>query len=192
MATENSNAIRSGVIATVVGGIALAGLAEIWPPIKGVLGQVWSYVIAVFNALTASYSVPLWVLIIISLLAFSVVVRGVIQLRKHVAPLDPLDYRNYCEAYIEGAKWRWEWQGNRISSLWCYCPSCDIELAYNDRQDHFSFAINGSTETKFICENCYKSVVATIKGGNRSYALGFVEREIRRRIRTKEYVNSLK
>ncbi len=43
---------------------------------------------------------------------------------------------------------------------------------------------NQINKTDFICENCNHSIVATIKGGAKNYAISAVEREIDRRIRT--------
>ncbi len=41
-------------------------------------------------------------------------------------------------------------------------------------------------KTDFVCENC-NTIVAAIKGGDKGYALGAIEREIDRRVRTGEY-----
>ena len=104
-------------------------------------------------------------------------------------------YREYTEDMFHGAKWRWSWDGNKISNLWCFCPSCDAQLVYNDGYE------NMYAKTDFICERCssnetgnyYRApgrVVATAKG-DKDYALGAVEREIWRRIRTGEHASSV-
>ena len=82
-----------------------------------------------------------------------------------------------------GAVWRWRWVGNSISNLWCYCPNCDATLVYVN-QSILDYRVDPKTD--FVCENC-NTIIATIKGGNKEYALGAIEREIDRRVRTGEY-----
>ena len=108
---------------------------------------------------------------------------GVITIFQALRPVEKPDYVLYVEDDIRGAKWRWGWIGNRLSNLWCYCPDCEAVLVY--RYDLIF------EETHFLCENCRHSVVATIKGGDKDYALRAVEREIDRRIRTGEYKSKL-
>lgn len=95
------------------------------------------------------------------------------------------EFSEYTEDMIKNAKWRWEWNRNEVSNLWCFCPQCDATLVYNDSSctDFYTDKNN----TLFICENCNNKIVSDIDGGNKSYALGFVRREIDRRIRTGEY-----
>ena len=108
-----------------------------------------------------------------------------------LSPKSEPEYMNYTEDMLYGAKWRWSWVGGRISNLWCFCPICDAQLVYAE----------GFGETNFICERCpsgepdhlYPShgrVVATVRGGDRYYAVSAAEREVFRRIRTGEKVSS--
>ena len=116
-----------------------------------------------------------WAWIIVFLFA----IVGVITIFQALRPVDKPDYVLYVEDDIHGAKWRWGWIRNRLSNLCCYCPHCDAVIVYR-----YDLILE---ETHFFCENCRHSLIATIKGGNKSYAFGAVEREIDRRIRTGEY-----
>ena len=84
---------------------------------------------------------------------------------------------------IYGLKWRWNWLGEQVQGLWCFCPRCDAQLVYDDNSCH---SVVRDPETLFICEHCSHQVVGRIPGGNRAYALSAVEREIDRRIRVGE------
>ena len=95
------------------------------------------------------------------------------------------EYKSYIEDFMHGAKWRWSWIGNQISNVWCFCPRCDATLVYDDGSCHSFYS--DVNKTNFICENCSRTVVASISGGDKDYAIGAVKREISRRIRTGEY-----
>ena len=91
---------------------------------------------------------------------------------------------------LYGAKWRWSWRDNRISNLWCYCPTCDAQLVPFDSLG----------ETNFLCERCPPlvsdrdresfGVVVMVRPVEKDYVMGAAEREIWRRIRTQENVAS--
>ena len=153
----------------------------------------WAGVIRLWDALKSDYSLPGWAFLIFGLLALIGLVVVVAFLYNIFRPQEEPAYRKYTEDMLYGAKWRWSWNGDKISNLWCFCPTCDAQLVYNDGYD------NMYTKTDFLCERCssnetgnyYRShsrVVATIRGGDKDYALGAMEREIWRRIRTDEYV----
>ena len=187
MANKHPHSVRNGIIATVAGGLIVSAI----PPSRGFLleamSRAWTGVIWVWVALISGYSLPGWVLLIIGLFALV----GLVSLYVVLRPQNEPAYRNYTEDMLYGAKWRWEWTGNNISGLWCFCPSCDAQLVYSE-----SFA-----KTDFICERCspvgedrhYRSqrrVVATVEGGDRHYAVSAAEREILRRIRISANVPS--
>lgn len=99
------------------------------------------------------------------------------------------EFQAYTEDFLFGAKWRWHWVRNSIINLWCYCPSCDATLVYDDSSCHRIF--DDVKKTDFICENCSSQVISSVTGGNKNYAIGAAEREIHRRIRTGEYKKAL-
>ena len=137
------------------------------------LTWLWLGVLWCWEALISSYSLPGWAWIIVFLFA----IIGVITIFRALNLFNKPEYVSYVEDDIFGAKWRWQWRANHISDLWCYCPQCEAVLISND-------SIFGPTV--FICEHCDHSVIATIQGGRKAYALGVVKREIDRRIRTGE------
>jgi len=124
------------------------------------------------------------VLLIISLLALFAIVVIFLIIKENKSP----EFKAYTEDFLFGAKWHWAWAGNTITNLWCYCPSCDATLVYDDSSCRKRYA---DSKTDFICENCRSKVVASIAGGNKNYAIGAVKREIDRRIRTGDYKNTL-
>lgn len=173
MAQDGSNSIRNGVLATVLGGIVLSGLAYLWSPLRIALSWLWKQLVQFVDLFTSSYSVPGWALFLLSIVALPAIVQLLSSLRKNPDP----PHTSYTEDTIYGAKWRWRWNGSDISNLWCFCPRCDSELVYND----ISYG-----KTDFICEHCSHSVVASVTGGDKGYAISSVQREIRRRVRTNQ------
>ena len=180
--SENSfKSIRNGAIASVVAGVILLSV----PALRGYLASfsswAWSVVIWCWEALVTLYSLPGWAWLIILFFAIVGLVNIYLALKGEAS--EP-EFKSYTEDYIHGAKWRWAWAGNQISNVWCFCPSCDATLVYDDSSCRNIMAdIN---KTDFICENCNRKI-ASINGGNKSYATGAIEREIDRRIRINEY-----
>ena len=185
MANKHPHPVRNGIIAAVVGGLILSTIPSLRGFLVEAMSQAWAGVIWVWAALNSDYSVRGWVFLIIGLFALVGLVVGLILLYVVLRPQDEPAHRNYTEDMLYGAKWRWSWNGNELSNLWCFCPGCDAQLVYSE-----SFG-----ETNFICERCspdradrhYRSqgrVVATVEGGDRYYAVSAAKREILRRIRT--------
>ena len=143
--------------------------------------QIWFGIIWTYEALLTSYTVPLWVLIIISVLALTTTIRFLINLQSNTKP----EHLSYKEDFIYGANWRWKWTKNEVSNIQCYCPKCDSLLVYDDSSCHTRYT--DVTKTDFICQNCESQLVTSIHGGNKNYAINAVKREIERRIRTNEY-----
>ena len=143
--------------------------------------QILFGIIWVYEALLTSYNIPLWALILISILALTTAVKFLINLQSSSKP----EHFTYKEDFIYGAKWRWKWSRNEISNIQCYCPKCDSILVYDDSSCHTRYT--DVTKTDFICQNCESKLVTSIHGGNKNYAINAVKREIERRIRTNEY-----
>ena len=183
MPSSDSNSVRNGVIATVVGGIALAGLAELWPPFKSAVVSTWDYLVAFMKLAGQSYQIPGWLIGMTSLLALITIVRFVVEIKKGQSTVQP--HASYVKDSLFGATWRWSWVAGEISSLWCFCPRCDMELVYDDSAARDILRLL-EPKTDFICERCNHQVVASISGGTKSYALSAVRREITRKIRVGE------
>lgn len=153
--------IRYGTIATVSGGIILAVLAELWPPAKAALVWFWERFFAFLGLFSASYSVPGWLVVLLSVLALLTVLRILVGLRSVAVPEAP--HTSYIEDILFGTKWRWSWASNQIRGLWCFCPSCDAELVYDDSSVHNIYS-REDAKTKFICEHCGRRVLGAVEG----------------------------
>lgn len=175
---EQSNSIRNGIIATVGGGIILAALAKVWPPAQVFFLWGWEQVVWFGNLFVRSYAIKGWILIGLILIGLPTIIRLIGMVHKE-AP-----HTKYKNDQIFGSNWEWDWANNKVSNLWCLCPKCHSELIYDDSS--CGLYSRDPSRTDFICEHCNRTV-ASIPGGNKSYALSAVEREIRRRIRTDEY-----
>ena len=180
--SENSyKSIRNGIIASVIAGVVLLTVPAIRGYVLDLLKWLWSGVTWCWSAITESYSLPGWAWLIIFLLAMV----GVINIYLAIRGDNELEFKSYVDDMIFGAKWRWEWIGNSLSNIWCFCPNCDATLVYDDSSCR-SFS-SDVRQTKFICENCGRRVVASVEGGDKDYATSAAEREVHRRIRTGEY-----
>lgn len=189
MAETESHSVRNGVMVTVVGGLILSAILYTIPYLRSLslrfLLWVRSGFLWVWNAVTSSYSAPGWLLLLVGLLALLGVMRVLVALRPENEPT----FKKYTEDMIYGAKWRWCWAGGRVSNLWCYCPTCDATLVYDDSSCR-SYSSRVS-KTDFICERCNNRVVTSINGGDKSYAVGAAERELHRRMRTNEHLSCI-
>ena len=176
--------VRNGVISAVIAGIILMMVPSLRMPVIIFLTWLWLGVLWCWRALVASYSLPGWIWLVVFAFAIFGAIEIFLGIKNAISKPESMskpDYTSYVEDSIFGAKWRWRWEGNAISDLRCFCPRCDGTLVYNETP---------FGETEFLCENCNHSVRATIRGGNKYYAIGAVEREIGRRIRTGEYKNA--
>jgi hypothetical protein len=180
----DSHPVRTGVISTVVGTILVAVLAELWPQSKATLVWLWEHVKLIFRLFTADYSTPGWLLAVLGVVTFLASIRVLAALVRGETDSIPA-YLAYTTDCLYGAKWRWAWNRQGIANLWCFCPSCDSELVYDDSSCR-DILKRSEPRTDFYCEHCDHTRVATVSGGARSYALSAVEREIRRKLRTGE------
>ena len=137
--------------------------------------------ILIYNILLSSYTLPLWMLLIISLFALISIIKFFFSFINNTKA----EYASYIEDSIYDAKWRWKWAKDEIVNIECYCPKCDSLLVYDDSSCHTKYT--EVVKTDFICENCKSQIVTSIHGGNKKYAINAVKREIQRRIRTEEY-----
>ena len=78
MPSDESHVVRNGVIATVVGGIALAILGELWPPVRAAITWFWGKVEFFAGLFGETYPVPGWALTIVSLLALVTIIRAIV------------------------------------------------------------------------------------------------------------------
>lgn len=185
-----THSVRNGVIVTVIGGLILSAILYAIPYARNLLirfiAGVWGSVVWVSKSATSSYSVPGWLLLLLVLLALYSAARILFALRR---PANEPFFKKYTQDMIYEAKWRWSWNGNNVYNLWCFCPTCDATLVYDDSSCR-SYS-HTESKTLFICERCNRRVVTSISGGDKSYAVGAAEREIYRRVRTNEHVSAI-
>ena len=170
--------IRNAVIAAVIAGILLWMLPAAKEYFVRLISWLWSGLLWCWEALLSPYSIPGWALLILVLFAIigiTIVGVAIVASIKKTSIYEHW-YTSYVEDTLHGAKWRWRWEGNSIADLWCYCPRCEAILVYSEGSFY--------GKTDFICENCDRSIIASIPGGDKDYALRVVTREIDRRIRT--------
>ena len=172
--------MRKGLTITVVGGLIVWAITD--PGGYGVRAVTW--IIALFakawHLLMSTVSVYGWILLLLGMLALI----PVVSFCKFVLTRDP-EHLEYTEDHMFGALWRWNWGPRGISDLRCFCPGCQTRLVYHT-SNMSPWDAAPKIQTKFICEHCGDSAVATIQG-ERGYALGVVRREIERRITAGEY-----
>lgn len=183
-APTDSHPIRTGVISTVVGAILLAGLAQLWSTVKVACAWLWMQAKWFVGLFAADYSTPGWILAVLGIVTLVTFIRLMARLARSSAASAPA-HIEYTTDFFHGAKWRWGWSGQNISHLWCFCPSCDSELVYDDSSCN-DILQREAPRTDFICEHCNHTTIATVAGGRKNYALSAIEREIRRKLRTGE------
>jgi len=178
---ENSfKTIRNGAIASIIAGIVLLFIPSIRDFTGKIFAWFWSILVWCWKVLIASYALPGWAWIGIAIFTLIGIISTFIAIRGESSSPE---IKYYTEDFIYNTIWRWRWSGRHISNLWCFCPTCDATLVYDDS----SYYNRTASQTSFICENCSHRVITSINGGNKSYAIGAVEREIERRVRTGEY-----
>ena len=134
-----------------------------------------------YKELLTTYTLPLWLILIISIFASVYIAKLLLSIKFKSKP----EYTAYTQDFIYGTNWKWKWEKEEISDIQCYCPKCDAILIYDDTLSNIKHT--ELSKTDFICENCNSNIVTTIHGGNKNYAINAVKREIERRIRTDEY-----
>lgn len=122
-------------------------------------------------------TIPPWLIITLAI----VFIIGALTLFVSIFVKKPA-YHRYVSDNIYNIKWKWFWKKEKITELFCFCPTCDESLVYDDSSCNNS---SHNKQTKFICEKCHFS--SAINGGNISYSLDIVEREIHRKVRLNEF-----
>ena len=134
--------VIGATVASVLGGVILAALALIAPLRDIAISAVVKGVTWIWNTITASYSIPGWVIMFAALFTVAQVRRWIVA----VASKEDPAYLSYNEDSIEGAKWRWSWKSGGIARLCGFCPTCDSELV--------ACKNNMGRCTDFVCGRC--------------------------------------
>ncbi|PSU45794.1 hypothetical protein C9J12_21380 [Photobacterium frigidiphilum] len=186
MSKKESNPIRNGAIASVIGGIILS----FWTPFRDLLVKVafWCFglLISIWEWLTSSHEVYGWVIVLLVFLSVPTLIEVVsLVVRKKKPGVEEL----YKSDHLFGADWHWYYSNGLIKNLWCLCSSCKSELVYSELvPNRYNFTHDGlEPKTIFSCERC-NTMRCSLRGDKR-HALGTVEREICRKIRNHEWKN---
>jgi hypothetical protein len=174
-----SRKIFIGVVIAVLTACALWFLRHVILPF---CEWVWSSVVVVWNYLLASYSVPGWVTLVLSILAIICVVGWIGSLIKSSDPTKEegsWSWRDFREMEFAGIKWRWDYgYGGQIENLTCFCvvPDCDMQV-FPKICGYYGM---GSESNAYTCDRCGHSVRVN---EHTDTTLSRVAREIQRLLR---------
>ncbi len=113
--SENSiKSIRNGAIASVIAGIVLLFIPILRGYVVSFLSWLWSGVVWCWEFLIASYSLPGWAWLVISIFAIIGLVNIYLVIK---GEYETPELKKYIEDRIHGAIWRWNWAGNQIAKV---------------------------------------------------------------------------
>jgi len=182
---SEKHTLRNGVIAGVLSGLILAVFFSTWFREAFIAWLHWLWLVFIFfgRAMLRRIGIPVWLLSLLTIISIFSVLRLVRAFRR------TKDHSSeYTEDKLFGVVWRWQYDSGRIIKLWAFCPRCDMELVYNEKRldDPIESYLhpNFPESTHFECEKC--NISSDQIPGRLSSALNRVEREIERRLRTRE------
>jgi hypothetical protein len=188
---SEKHTIRNSIAISVASGLILAFFLSSW--VKGMLLTylywLWSVIKFMSGLLVHQVETPVWILVLLVTLSIFPILHVVRLLRRKGN--DPSEY-TYTQDNLFGVVWRWCNSSSGINHLWAFCPHCDLELVYNEQRSdyHKPSRFYPPEFTQFECENC--DIKSEKLSGGKSDALGRIEREISRRLRTGEWKKNLK
>lgn len=159
----------------VVGGLLVAGVLGV---IGWATGWLTALPSAVWNHLTGTVTVAIWVLYALGACAFAVVAGGLVML---VLWLRQAEWQGYTDDQFFGARWNWSYRNNRISDLRPLCPTCQTVLVGRLEGDGFIEPIS----VQLDCERC--AITHVRHNGDQDSLFGAVRRQIDRNIRTNDW-----
>ncbi|MDD3324626.1 MAG: hypothetical protein PHN38_05860 [Sulfurospirillaceae bacterium] len=139
-------------------------------------------IIDLLPRISALYDIPLW---IVEVLVFSIVVI-ILGFPFVVYKLLEPKYKKYKQDEFHNVIWKWQYRGDNITLLWCYCPVCSSALMCDDENCKATSNLHEKT-TFFVCNECGGCEKARVQGGDRRYVLSGVKREIMRKIRNSTF-----
>lgn len=176
---SDKHQLRTGVIIAVIA--SLISTFILW--FLGFIPAVWqackSASICLFRFLLSSIPVPVWLIVLLSPLIISTLIRMYAALRQK--DTEHQNWLDYKQDEIMGMIWRWRYTSyqGEIENIWCFCPDDNTELVYED-----GYSLRFPT-VSFRCETCGRKFGPF--DGDRHHVLGMAERQIRRKIRTDEW-----
>ena len=163
---EEKHSIRNGIV------IAVGAAFLIWLGARflGVLPSVWEWVkwavTGAWKGLTYSASLPVWLILLLSLGALVTIFRILASFR-------PAESEQYVEDVFFDVRWRWSLISGRpgFSTVRGYCPDDDTALVHSGWE----------LQTTFHCETCGRKF-GPLKG-DYAFVIGSVTRQIDRKLR---------
>jgi hypothetical protein len=144
------------------------------------LATLWQE--SVWPALSAPITLPVWVGLLLALLAVWGASRWLVPFI--MARRKPAPRRDYFQDNQLGVVWRWDYgafgDGPSFSTFKAYCPNCDSEMV---REYSFSYDDEFSL---MRCQNC--GAGSSNVRGNYDALVGRVHREVERKIRTGDWL----
>lgn len=193
MSPKPDHTLRNTIIGTVLGGLLLTFLLSwVVPSVGNFFLLLWGYLKSGFflfwGLIASNYSTPGWVFLLLGILSIPTIIRTAHKLK---TPAPPQADNHYFKDDFFGATWQWNYGYNTFLNLWCFCPQCNMELVFHEvYPSGYKSLYENPSHTEFVCDRC-QTTRAKIEG-DKNHALGKVEREIRRRIRTGEWQAGLK
>lgn len=140
--SEKGHRLTREIVIASIGSVVAAIIVDHFIGLGRALLFIW-------HLLTARVGVPVWLLSLLFItLALLFYLVGRNALRGLVLP-----FLAYREDVIFGIRWRWNYAGNQISGLRCYCPKCDTLLLYENGLE-YSIGERFISNTIFTCEHC--------------------------------------
>jgi len=150
---KGEHAIRNRVIGSVLSA-AIIGIAPTlfpggWP---AVIKGIGSFFTLVWTWLLKPASLPIWLLIVLGILALCFVGAVAALVFALLRPSKPEDqHAGYTEDVIEGIRWRWSWGAYGPVGLASFCPDCDYQIIVRK----FQFT---DRPIFFRCEECNRDL----------------------------------
>ena len=162
------------------------------PPLRGLVTKAAVLVAAAFiwvwTTINSRHSLSGWAVLVFGLFALFGIVAALFLLATSLFR----PYRNYVEDMIDEAIWRWSWSKKGITNLGVSAQIAMGNLSTKNVADARILSVNGAlrpTERgrRAPYDRPSVRVVTTIPARGRWKAIGVIEREIPRRVRTEEF-----
>ena len=142
-----SDPVWSKVIAAAIigaSGVAATFFLGWWPVISRWIATALSF-------LAADSSLPNWAAILLGLLSLPLIIILVALAWRSVFPAAAAapNWAAYTSDVFLGMRWRWSYDGSRMSAPNSFCPKCDCQVFPQRGFDYGSY-----TQIKFHCDNC--------------------------------------
>lgn len=143
---------------------------------------IWQLIQYLVSLLAYQIVLPVWALLILITLTLPTLFVLVLLIKLRSKSVETFYWLNYVSDNIFDIRWVWRRYGDDISSLTALCPQCLNELTPSNGLLH---GIRSYPES-LICDHC---------GFRRDFGISIgeivnkVKKEIRRRLRTREFFN---